>query len=321
MSAQPRPADPHCGLGLSPSDARQSHAEGRVCAHAERLLNMVHGYCQIRDSWTGWVRGRSMRNTIQRIRSELRALEAAEKRVMDKPSVTLLPVLDYAARAREAVPHYTPCPRQPQAPVLNETREACKRMSAEAGEAERVAKQAIAREYAARMAEAIRSERAEEARRQKAMDERGITETPEEAERVAAAVRRRIDLYAGERHRALTEAGLDPDEGAPEPEYADDHDDLHVVWTYGGGGLYYLDPEASGPLPERVRRPARQHKAMLLLDRKTENGRRRVLKVWTEPRQDEITLTVNGATVTATHVRGKMCEARLSEDELEDIRS
>ena len=61
MSAKPRPADPCCRLGYSPSDPRQSTAEGKVCAHAERLLNMVHAYCQIRDSWTGWVRGRSMR--------------------------------------------------------------------------------------------------------------------------------------------------------------------------------------------------------------------------------------------------------------------
>ena len=69
---------------------------------------MVHANFQIRDSWTGWVRDRSMRNSMQRIASELRALQQAEERVVNKPSVTLLAVLDYAARAREAVPRYTP---------------------------------------------------------------------------------------------------------------------------------------------------------------------------------------------------------------------
>ena len=49
-----------------------------------------------------------MRNSMQRIVSELRALQQAEERVVDKPSVTLLAVLHYAARAREAVPRYTP---------------------------------------------------------------------------------------------------------------------------------------------------------------------------------------------------------------------
>ena len=78
MSAKPRP-NPCCGLGYSPADPRQSEAEGKVCAHAERPLNMVHAYCQIRDSWTGWVRGRSMRNTLQRIVAEMRALRQAEE--------------------------------------------------------------------------------------------------------------------------------------------------------------------------------------------------------------------------------------------------
>ena len=36
------PPDPLCGLGYSPADPRQSPAEGAVCRHAERLLNMVH---------------------------------------------------------------------------------------------------------------------------------------------------------------------------------------------------------------------------------------------------------------------------------------
>lgn len=52
MSA-PRPPDHLCGLGYSPSDARQTESESAVLVHAERALQMVHGYCQIRDSWTG----------------------------------------------------------------------------------------------------------------------------------------------------------------------------------------------------------------------------------------------------------------------------
>ena len=102
------PRRPCCGLDFSPSDPRQSEAEGKGCAHAERLLSMAHAYCQIRGSWPGWVRGRSMRNTLQRIAAEMRALQQAEEHVVNKPSVTLLAVLDYAARARKAVPRYTP---------------------------------------------------------------------------------------------------------------------------------------------------------------------------------------------------------------------
>ena len=139
MSAKPRPAAPCCGLGFSPSDPRQRPDEGKVCAHAERPLNMVHAYCQIRDSWIGWVRGRARRNTIQRIVSELRALQQTEERVVNKPSVTLLAVLDYAGRTRKAVPRYTPRGKidSPQPPVSKETRDACELMSAEAKDAER----------------------------------------------------------------------------------------------------------------------------------------------------------------------------------------
>ena len=82
MSAKrrPPPPDPCCGLGYSPTDPRQSPAEGKVCAHAERLLNMVHTYCQIRESWIGWVRSRAMNNTTQRIV----AAKAMEERVETK---------------------------------------------------------------------------------------------------------------------------------------------------------------------------------------------------------------------------------------------
>ena len=100
---------------------------------------MVHANFQIRDSWTGWVRGRSMRSSMQRIVSELRALQQAEERVVDKPSVTLLAVLDYAARARKAVPRYTPHEQidAPQPPVSKETQEACELMALEAENAAR----------------------------------------------------------------------------------------------------------------------------------------------------------------------------------------
>ena len=163
-----RPPDPLCGLGYSPSDPRQSDAEGKVCRHAERLLNMVHAYCEIRDSWTGWLRGSAMSRTLhERIVPEMRALRDVERRIVDQPSVTLLAVLDYAARARQAVPAYTPLATidHPQPPVPDAVREACERMIAEAEKAALAARRAGAREYAARMAYAIEREREEEARR------------------------------------------------------------------------------------------------------------------------------------------------------------
>jgi len=121
----PRPPDHLCGLGYSPSNPRRSAAEGKVCHHAERLLNMVHAYCDIRDSWTGWVRGAAMGRTLyQRIIPEMRALELAERRIIDKPSVCLLAVLDYSGRARQAVPEYTPRTRidYPQPPLADAVR-------------------------------------------------------------------------------------------------------------------------------------------------------------------------------------------------------
>ncbi len=200
----PRPPDHLCGLGYSPSNPRRSAAEGKVCHHAERLLNMVHAYCDIRDSWTGWVRGAAMGRTLyQRIIPEMRALELAERRIIDKPSVCLLAVLDYSGRARQAVPEYTPRTRidYPQPPLADAVREACQRMRAEAEAAERAARRAAAREYAARMAAAIERERAEEERRQRAMVTAGVTETPEEAAAAKAALEARIAVYQRELDR------------------------------------------------------------------------------------------------------------------------
>ena len=199
-----RPPDHLCGLGFSPADPRQSQAEGEVCGHAERLLNMVHAYCEIRDSWTGWLRSGAMGRTLfERILPEMRDLRAAERRIVDRPSVTLLPVLGYAARARQAVPTYTPRTTidYPQPPVPDSVRKACERLAVEAAEAERVARRASARAYAARMTSAIEREREEEARRQRAMAEAGVTETPEEAARAQAALEARIAVYERERQR------------------------------------------------------------------------------------------------------------------------
>ena len=218
----PKPPDHLCGLGYSPADARQSAAENKVCWHAERLLNMVHGYCAIRDSWTGWLRSGAMGRTLhERIVPEMRALRSAERRVVDNPSVTLLAVLDYAARARQAVPKYTPLTKidDPQPPISAQVREACERMQAEAEAAALAAKRAATREYAARMADAIEREREEEARRQRAMKEHGVTETPEEAEAAAARVEARIAVYQRELDRVSAETGLAPearDNAAPE---------------------------------------------------------------------------------------------------------
>ena len=207
------PPDHLCGLGYSPSDARRSAGEGKVCHHAERLLNMVHAYCDIRDSWTGWIRGAAMGRTLyERIVPEMRALELAERRIVDEPSVCLLAVLDYSARAREAVPKYTPRPRidYPQPPIATAVREACQRMVADADAALRASRRAAAREYAGRMAAAIERERTEEERRQRAMIEAGVTESPEEAEAAAARVEARIAVYQRELARVSAEAGLAP---------------------------------------------------------------------------------------------------------------
>ena len=88
---------------------------------------MVHAYCEIRDSWTGWLRGSAMSRTLR----------DAERRIVDQPSVTLLAVLDYAARARQAVPAYTPLATidHPQPPVSDSVREACERLAADAADA------------------------------------------------------------------------------------------------------------------------------------------------------------------------------------------
>ena len=215
-----RPPDPLCGLGYSPADPRQSEAEGEVCRHAERLLNMVHAYCEIRDSWTGWLRGSAMSRTLhERIVPEMRALHDAERRIVDQPSVTLLAVLDYAARARQAVPAYTPLATidYPQPLVSAKVRETCERMIAEAEKAALAARRASAREYAAGMAHAIEREREEEARRRRAMKEAGVTETPAEAEAATDRVEARIAVYQREIHRVYEEADLGPD-GEPTDE-------------------------------------------------------------------------------------------------------
>ena len=208
------PPDPLCGLGYSPADPRQSQAEGEVCRHAERLLNMVHAYCEIRDSWTGWLRGSAMGRTLhERIVPEMRALRDAERRIVDQPSVTLLAVLDYAARARQAVPAYTPLATidYPQPPMPDSAREACERLAAEAADAALAARRTGVREYAARMAYAIEREREEEARRLRAMKEAGVTETPAEAEAAAVRVDARIAVYQREIRRVYEEADLGPD--------------------------------------------------------------------------------------------------------------
>ena len=181
---------------------------------------MVHAYCEIRDSWTGWLRGSAMSRTLhERIVPEMRALRDVERRIVDQPSVTLLAVLDYAARARQAVPAYTPLATidHPQPPVPDTVREACERMIAEAEKAALAARWASAREYAARMAYAIEREREEEARRRRAMKEAGVTETPAEAEAAAARVDARIAVYQREIGRVYEEADLGPD-GKPTDE-------------------------------------------------------------------------------------------------------
>ena len=181
---------------------------------------MVHAYCEIRDSWTGWLRGSAMGRTLhERIVPEMRALQGAERRIVDQPSVTLLAVLDYAVRARQAVPAYTPLATidYPQPPMPDSAREACERLAAEAADAALAARRAGAREYAARMAYAIEREREEEARRLRAMKEAGVTETPAEAGAATVRVDARIAVYQREIRRVYEEADLGPD-GKPTDE-------------------------------------------------------------------------------------------------------
>ena len=313
------PPDHLCGLGYSPADPRQSAAEGKVCRHAERLLNMVHAYCEIRDSWIGWLRGDAMSRTLyERIVPEMRALQGAERRIMDTPSVTLLAVLDYAARARKAVPAYTPRETidYPQPPISDAVREACERMSADAEQAALAARQASAREYAARMTQAIERERAEEARRQQAMADAGVTETPKEAKRARAALEARIAVYEREHRRALAEAGLGPDgeveeEGVeatalPVPEAG-----LTVIWREMRRrfGKTFLEPT-----PQTAPAFARR---LVLVDRRTRGG---TLRAFGEPALDGRRETINGVSFRLVHRRRDRFEVSLTPTQVREMR-
>ena len=300
--AQARPPDHLCGLGYSPADPRQSQAEGEVCRHAERLLNMVHAYCEIRDSWTGWLRSGAMSRTLfERIIPETRDLQGAERRIVDQPSATLLAVFDYAARARQAVPTYTPREGidHPQPPLPEGVRDACEQLAREAEEAERAARRAAAREYAARMADAIEREREEEDRRQNAMAEAGVTETPEEARRASAAVEARIALYEGEIRRVYEEADLAPD-GKPaagptnedKPASREAETGHRVAWKVLARrwGRTILTPttETAPRFAERL----------VLVDRGKRGG---MLRAFGEPALDGLRQTINGVAFRLAH--------------------
>ena len=318
-SLSARPPDHLCGLGYSPADPRQSDAERKVCWHAERLLNMVYAYCEIRDSWTGWLRGSAMSRTLyERIVPEMRALQGAERRVIGTPSVTLLAVLDYAARAREAVPAYTPRETidYPQPPVPDAVREACEQMSADAEQAALAARQTSAREYAARMTQAIERERAEEARRQQAMADAGVIESLEEAKRAQAALEARIAVYERERRRALTEAGLGPDgdveeEGgeataSPAPEAG-----LTVTWREMRRrfGRTFLEPT-----PETAPAFARR---LVLVDRGTRGG---TLRAFGEPVLNGRRETINGVSFRLVHRHRDRFEVSLTPTQVREMR-
>lgn len=314
------PPDHLCGLGYSPADPRQSAAEGEVCRHAERLLNMVHAYCEIRDSWTGWLRGDAMSRTLyERIVPEMRALRDAERRIIEEPSVTLLAVLEYAARARQAVPAYTPRETidYPQPPIPDSVREACERMIADAEQAALAARRASAREYAARMTQAIERERAEEERRLRAMAERGITETPEESARAKADIEARIAVYERERHRVLKHAGLGSDgeavdkeaeaTEAPVPEAGST-----VTWRVVSRGWRkkFLAPTAE-TLPAFARR-------LVLVDRGQRGG---TLRAFGEPTLDGRRETVNGVSFRLAHRRRDRYQAALTPAQVRKMRT
>ena len=314
------PPDHLCGLGYSPADPRQSAAEGEVCRHAERLLNMVHAYCEIRDSWTGWLRGDAMSRTLyERIVPEMRALRDAERRIIEEPSVTLLAVLEYAARARQAVPVYTPRETidYPQPLIPDSVREACERMSADAEQAALAARQMSAREYAARMTQAIERERAEESRRQQAMSDTGVTETPAEAARVAADLEARIAVYERERRRALADAGLGPDgeavdqeaeaTDAPVPEMG-----LTVTWRVVSRGwrktFLSPTPETAPPFARRL----------VLVDRGRRGG---TLRAFGEPTLDGRREIVNGVSFRLAHRRRDRYQAALTPAQVAELRT
>lgn len=281
---------------------------------------MVHAYCQIRDSWTGWLRGDAMSRTLyERIVPEMRELRGAERRVIGTPSVTLLAVLDYAARARKAVPAYTPRETidYPQPPVPDAVGEACERMIVDAEQAALAARRTSAREYAARMTQAIERERAEETRRQQAMADAGVTETPEEAKRAQAALEARIAVYERERRRALTEAGLGSDgdveeEGAeatalPVPEAG-----LTVTWREMRRrfGKTFLEPT-----PETAPAFARR---LVLVDRGARGG---TLRAFGEPALNGQRETINGVCFRLVHRRRDRFEASLTPTQVSEMRT
>ena len=302
------PPDHLCGLGYSPADPRQSAAEGEVCRRAERLLNMVHAYCEIRDSWTGWLRGDAMSRTLyERIVPEMRALRDAERRVVETPSVTLLAVLDYAARARASVPAYTPREEidYPQPPIPDAVRQACARMIADAEQAALAARQASARAYAARMTQAIERERAEEARRQQAMADAGVTETPEEAARATAAVEARVAVYERERRRALADADLNSDGTlSDEAANASEARGTTVTWRVASRGLRAVRLE---PTPET--RPAFARR-LVLIDRGARGG---TLRAFGEPALHGFVESINGVSFSLKR-RHRSIAARLRRD-------
>ena len=286
-----------------------------MLAHAERLLNMVHAYCDIRDSWTGWLRGDAMSRTLyDRIVPEMRALRDAERRIVDTPSVTLLAVLDYAARARAAVPAYTPREKvdYPQPPLSDAVREACERMMADAEQAALAAKRAAAREYAARMMQAIERERSEETRRQQAMADAGVIEPPDEAARAAAAVEARIAVYERERQRALADARLNPD-GTPSGEDANAPETrgIEIAWRLASRRWRALRLE---PTPESSPSFARR---LVLVDRGTRGG---TLRAFGEPVLDGLRKTINGIAVRFAHRRNHLYEAPLTPVQVQEMR-
>ena len=299
---------------------------------------MVHAYCEIRDSWTGWLRGSAMSRTLhERIVPEMRALRDVERRIVDQPSVTLLAVLDYAARARQAVPAYTPLATidHPQPSVSDAVREACERMIAEAEKAALAARWASAREYAARMAYAIEREREEEARRRRAMKEAGVTETPAEAEAATDRVEARIAVYQREIHRVYEEADLGPDgeptdeavapEGAREqvaPEAAERSpaaDGLTIAWQVHarrwGRTILTPTPQTAPRFAERL----------VLIDRGKRGG---TLRAYGGADLNDRRETINGVSFRLRHRRsitGRLrrdarYQARLTPAEVQEMR-
>ena len=190
-------------------------------------------------------------------------------------------------------------------------------MSADAELAALAARQASARAYAARMTQAIERERAEEARRQQAMADAGVTETPDEAKRAQAGLESRIAVYEGERQRALADAGLGSDGGAVDEEAEITESPVPeagstVTWRVVSRGWRKT---VLKPTPQTAPAFARR---LVLIDRGARGG---TLRAFGETDLDGRRETINRVAVRLAHRRRDRFEAPLTPIQVREMRT